>query len=161
MKNTIRVALVAASLGAAGAANAVDFQTAAGSTFTNYFTVTTTASNVLGLTVSGFAAQYASLSFEILSGGPSVVAGLSGLNLFAGFSDPRNSSFTLPAGTYSLRVDGVTKSLIPGTFGVVSVNAVNGTVTAVPEPESYALMLAGLGLIGTIALRRNKASQAT
>ena len=35
------------------------------------------------------------------------------------------------------------------------------TVTAVPEPESYALMLAGLGLIGTIALRRSKASQAT
>jgi hypothetical protein len=43
----------------------------------------------------------------------------------------------------------------------VSINAVNGTVTAVPEPESYALMLAGLGLIGTIALRRSKASQAT
>ncbi|MBK9574837.1 MAG: PEP-CTERM sorting domain-containing protein [Rhodoferax sp.] len=34
-------------------------------------------------------------------------------------------------------------------------------VTAVPEPESYALMLAGLGLIGTIALRRSKASQST
>ncbi len=29
-------------------------------------------------------------------------------------------------------------------------------VSAVPEPETYAMMLAGLGLIGTIARRRNK-----
>jgi hypothetical protein len=33
------------------------------------------------------------------------------------------------------------------------------SVTAVPEPETYAMMLAGLGLIGTIA-RRRKAKQA-
>jgi len=29
-----------------------------------------------------------------------------------------------------------------------------GMVTAVPEPESYAMLLAGLGLMGTIARRR-------
>lgn len=32
----------------------------------------------------------------------------------------------------------------------------NHAVTAVPEPETYAMLLAGLGLIGTIARRRNK-----
>lgn len=31
----------------------------------------------------------------------------------------------------------------------------NHAVTAVPEPETYAMLLAGLGLIGTIARRRN------
>ncbi len=31
------------------------------------------------------------------------------------------------------------------------------TVTAVPEPETYAMLLAGLGLIGSIARRRRQA----
>lgn len=36
----------------------------------------------------------------------------------------------------------------------------NVVVTAVPEPETYAMLLAGLGLIGTIALRRKASSAA-
>lgn len=32
----------------------------------------------------------------------------------------------------------------------------NHAVVAIPEPETYAMLLAGLGLIGTIARRRNK-----
>ncbi|MES2949381.1 MAG: CCXG family PEP-CTERM protein [Pseudomonadota bacterium] len=38
--------------------------------------------------------------------------------------------------------------------GFVSFSNVDGLVSAVPELESYAMMLAGLGLMGTIARRR-------
>ena len=63
-------------------------------------------------------------------------------------------SFTassLPAGNYYLQVTGFAS----GTFGGLYTGAVGASVaTPVPEPESYAMLLAGLGLIGGAALRR-------
>ncbi len=41
-----------------------------------------------------------------------------------------------------------------GSFGAVVPNTSAFSVSAVPEPETYALLLVGLGLIGTIARRR-------
>lgn len=46
-----------------------------------------------------------------------------------------------------------------GEYGEWSVNAAAGTITfmnPVPEPETYAMLLAGLGLMGAIARRRRK-----
>lgn len=39
---------------------------------------------------------------------------------------------------------------------IQSFSVINGSVTAVPEPETYAMMLAGLGLLGFMVRRRNK-----
>ena len=54
------------------------------------------------------------------------------------------------AGNYYLKVIGEAN----GTSGGLYTGAIS--VTAVPEPESYAMLLAGLGVMGAIAMRRNK-----
>jgi hypothetical protein len=72
---------------------------------------------------------------------------------------PGTFSFdNLVAGTYQLIVAGdVTKSwglgLPVGYGGVLTTNAV---VNPVPEPETYAMLLMGLGTVGWIARRRKK-----
>jgi hypothetical protein len=39
---------------------------------------------------------------------------------------------------------------------VVELGNWSATVTAVPEPETYAMLLAGLGLMGVVARRRQQ-----
>lgn len=53
-------------------------------------------------------------------------------------------------GSYYFKISGTAD----GTFGGQYVFAV--TTLPVPEPESYAMLLAGLGVMGAIAVRRNK-----
>lgn len=63
-------------------------------------------------------------------------------------------------GTYSLGADGYTLELI-GTYDLGSdarIQTILPTVAAVPEPETYAMLLAGLGLIGVME-RWRKARQ--
>lgn len=57
------------------------------------------------------------------------------------------------AGNYSFDVFGDGGGGLPAAVGV------SLSVAAVPEPETYALMLAGLGVLGFVA-RRRKAAQA-
>lgn len=61
-------------------------------------------------------------------------------------------STTLPAGTFLLKISGTAG---PGGASYGG----NIVATPVPEPESYAMLLAGLGVMGAIAVRRNKRKQ--
>lgn len=54
----------------------------------------------------------------------------------------------LPAGDYSFMVSGTATGSSGGIYSYVAV------AQAIPEPETYALFLAGLGLLGAIARRR-------
>jgi hypothetical protein len=52
--------------------------------------------------------------------------------------------------TYSLTISGLTKSAGDKAFILTT----NSFIASVPEPESYAMLLAGLGLLGFMARRR-------
>ncbi|MDR0701980.1 MAG: FxDxF family PEP-CTERM protein [Azoarcus sp.] len=62
---------------------------------------------------------------------------------------------TLGAGAYSLSVAGT--PITVGQQGHFDIVIKSSSVTAVPEPETYAMLLAGLGLVGAVARRRMKA----
>ena len=62
-------------------------------------------------------------------------------------------STTFAAGTYVLTVTG---NVIGGATASYGGNIV---AAPVPEPESYAMLLAGLGVMGAIAVRRNKSKK--
>ena len=79
------------------------------------------------------------------------------VSLAGGFVTPNAPKFSFsmgpnPGGAFYLLVGGVTPI---GSLG----SLYSGSITvaaAVPEPENYAMLLAGLGVMGAIAIRRNK-----
>jgi len=61
-----------------------------------------------------------------------------------------NGELTLPSGAHYLTFSGAGAGLYGGSYGVQIAAA------PVPEPESWALLLAGFGFMGVMARRRSK-----
>ena len=69
-------------------------------------------------------------------------------NFNGGTGSVSNTVTPLLAGSYYYAVGGLAAGVSGGQYTLVS------TVTEVPEPETYAMMLAGLGALGFLARRR-------
>ena len=76
------------------------------------------------------------------------VSGLSG----SSYSGTTSGSFTSAVNPYSLTIGVAISRSTPGT----STGDLNLQVTPIPEPETYALMMAGLGAMGFVARRRKQ-----
>src|SRR5574343_1478658 len=73
----------------------------------------------------------------------------------AKFTDKSFSFNLAPSTQYILRVTG-TSLKDNASFGISG--AFVQSISPVPEPETYSMLLAGLGLVGAIALRRGRKS---
>ena len=183
MKTKLVTGLIAALLGSSAfAATSLSFSstgtdayiaiTGQGS-FESVLKVTPTVTNQLVLSFSSLDGAYSAVSYSFYSdaGLTTSVGAISGYtirqtasgnssNFSVGdqlipFQDAAKSSFNLSAATpYYLKLAGTLNDA--DAVGNFKVTVGSATVTPVPEPESYAMLLAGLGLMGTIARRRSR-----
>lgn len=97
---------------------------------------------------------WSSFSFSLYSGSTgsgTPIALLPGTSTDSSDYNYTFSATGLSAGTYYLKLNG-------STWGTNASYAGYLNITPVPEPESYAMFLAGLGLMGAVARRRIKKS---
>lgn len=128
----------------------------AGATFTDQFNFTTTVAGEL--TADLFSLSSAARNGLDITGFSLFNAGgelLGGTQVSTGMTDIWTLSYSnLAAGSYFVKVDGSVMSNAAGKYYA------NVALAPVPEPETYAMMLAGLGLVGFTARRRKlKAGQ--
>ena len=140
----------------------------ASSTFDDFYTFSipeATIGTVTATAVSGISFSFAPISvydsvifasISIFSGTPTsgtAVTSLSGfLNLLQPNFAAAAAATNLSPGNFYLEITGIATNGVTGNYA----GNVNLFTTPVPEPGSYALLLAGLGLMGTIARRRSK-----
>lgn len=132
---------------------------AAGPTFLDIFTFTLPANGGSGYSVTDFTLlpamfNTALTSFALVSNADGIIGNADDLvvaSAFAAGADTLSLTYGASAGgSYYLSVSGITTGSQGGIYnGAIS-------VAAVPEPETYAMMLAGLGALGFLASRRRK-----
>jgi hypothetical protein len=158
MNKLIKLLAVAAPLALSLNANAATYSagTIGPGTYTNSFSAPSsnqaggenldhflfTLASTADITVFGqdFADGYVLGRMDLITGGPAFS--------FIATGTPSFNILGLAAGNYQINFKNESGNLATGSFtgGV--------TVAAVPEPETYAMLLAGLGLIGFSARRR-------
>ena len=81
---------------------------------------------------------------------------------FTGFQDSSNIGFgNTPGGPYNINSDGIYSFVLQARRNneiVVDSVRINVQVGPIPEPETYALMVAGLGFMAFVARRRKQVS---
>lgn len=125
-----------------------------GKTFSDQFTFTISSANLDAVVASistNTAFDLDITGFSLINTATSAVVA-SGTQLSTGTLDTWTlAGVTVGAGSYALVVDGKVLGAYGGSFG--------GNVNAVPEPETYAMLLAGLGVMGAIGRRKTKSSE--
>jgi hypothetical protein len=135
----ISLALPGYSLGSdafEGSAYRQSLTAAAGSTFSFSWTLNTDA----------FDAKFTDRAFAVINGNVLTLGSVA-----AGTVSGRFSHTFATAGLYTVSLGVVD---VNDTTGISSLSVSNVNVSAVPEPETYALLLAGLGLMGAVARKR-------
>ena len=163
MKKLITTSLLATGVMLAGNVQAATFASIVSGNFSETFTITpqtlandANSSNWFRFAVTADAGDFNPFHYTISEvGNPGVsFSGLInpvGATYKTGFLDKADNVQNFSSGhSYSLTISGDTKTPGNKSFTLTS----NSSITPVPEPESYAMLLAGLGLIGTIARRR-------
>ena len=128
----------------------------AGNTFSDRYTFTLAGNSIVTSDLSSFSGT-AKNGLDITSLGLFDSNGLvlKGTQVSTGEVDVWTlSSGALTAGNYFLQISGTVVSQAPGVYSA------GATVTAVPEPATYGMMLGGLALVGAVARRKRKQDDA-